>query len=185
MNFVFKFDKSLQAAAYILRRQSSREMNFMRLLKILYIADRESLQQTGRTITGDKIAAMDKGPVLSEVYNLIKGEHIRSPDWGKFIHRSDYNVQLIDEPGQANMSRFEIETLEQVAEKHHMHGELDLVKFTHENCPEWKKNRPIDPIKMNWICLEDSLDAVGQSDNLQTIIEDIKADKAFTQLFEI
>jgi len=40
--FTFKFDKALQAAAYLLRRESCREMNYMRLIKILYISDRES-----------------------------------------------------------------------------------------------------------------------------------------------
>ena len=181
--FVFKFDKAIQAAAYILRREPSREMSYMRLLKVLYIADRESLRQTGRPITGDKNAAMERGPVLSELLDLIKGEHLRSPDWGRFIRRSDYNVQLVDEPGLSNMSRFEIEMLEQVAEEHRMHDEWDMVQYTHDNCPEWKKNAPVEPVRMNWIPLEDLLDALEMSDDLPAITEDIKADQAFAHLF--
>ncbi|MBT3198359.1 MAG: SocA family protein [Phycisphaerales bacterium] len=181
--FVFKFDKALQAAAYILRRESSHAMNYMRLLKILYIADRESLRQTGRPITGDRIAAMERGPVLSELLDLIKGEHLRSPDWENFIKRSSYSVQLVDEPGLANMSRFEIETLEKVAEEHRMRDEWDMVQYTHDHCPEWKKNEPVGPVKVNWIPLEDLLDALGMSDDLPAITEDIKADHEFANLF--
>lgn len=153
------------------------------MLKILYIADRESLRQTGRPITGDKIAAMKRGPVLSELLYLIKGEHLRSPDWENFIQRSNYNVRLVSEPGLSNMSRFEIETLEQVLEEHRMHDEWDMVQYTHDNCPEWKKNAPEDPVKMNWIPLEDLLEALEMSDDLPAITEDIKADQAFAHLF--
>lgn len=71
--FAFKFDKALQAAAYLLRRETCREMNYMRLLKVLYLADRESIRESGAPITGDKIAAMERGPVLSGVFDLIKG----------------------------------------------------------------------------------------------------------------
>jgi len=181
--FAFKFDKALQAAAYILRREPSREMSYMRLLKVLYIADRESLRQTGRPITGDRIAAMKRGPVLSELLDLIKGEHLRSPDWARFIQRSDYNVRLVDEPGLSNLSRFEIETLEQVAEEHRMRDEWDMVQYTHDNCPEWKKNEPADPVKMNWIPLEDLLEALGMSADLPAIAENAKADQAFAHIF--
>jgi uncharacterized phage-associated protein len=42
-------------------------MNYMRLLKLLYIAERETLGRTGRPIVGGPVTAMERGPVLLEV----------------------------------------------------------------------------------------------------------------------
>lgn len=178
--FGFKFDKALQAAAYLLRREQHRSMNYMRLLKVLYLADRESIRLTGRPITGDRFAAMKRGPVLSEVLDLVKGAHLRSPDWTEFIARTNYEVQLVKDPGQATLSRFEIETLERVASENQERDEWAMVDFTH-TLPEWIKNDPGDSCK--WIALEDVLEALGRAGDLTDIEEDAKADRAFEHIF--
>jgi uncharacterized phage-associated protein len=51
MHFHFDFDKALQAAGVLLDADDNR-MEAMRLLKLLYITDRELLAETGRTLTG-------------------------------------------------------------------------------------------------------------------------------------
>ncbi len=178
--FPFKFDKALQAAAYLLRREPHRTMNYMRLLKVLYVADRESIRQTGRPITGDRFAAMKRGPVLSEVLDLVKGEHLRSPEWGTFIVRDEYDVSLSQDPGQAALSRFEIETLERVAEDNRGRDEWAMVAYTH-TFPEWIKNDPGDSSK--WIPLADLLKAVKRSKDQAAIEEDARADRQFARLF--
>lgn len=178
--FAFKFDKALQAAAYLLRREPARQMNYMRLLKVLYVADRESIRRTGRPITGGRAAAMERGPVLSEVFDIIKGTHLRSPDWSNFIQRNAYDVRLVQGPGVARLSKFEIEVLEQVAEDNRARDEWAMVKFTHA-FPEWHKNKPGKSRK--WIPLHDILEAVGRPDDEADIKEDAKADRAFARLF--
>jgi hypothetical protein len=42
-------------------------MEYVRLLKLLYIADREMMAEAGAPVTGDRAVAMDHGPVLSHV----------------------------------------------------------------------------------------------------------------------
>ncbi len=177
--FAFKFDKAIQATAFLLRRESCREMNYMRLLKILYIADRESIRQTGRPITGDSVAAMKQGPVLSEMLDLIKGFHLRSPEWSRFIQKDEYMIRLIDDPGLTNLSRFDVETMERVAEEHRSHDEWKMVEFTH-TFPEWQKNDPGDSMK--WIPFSDILEALARSTDLQSIEEEAKVDRAFGSL---
>ena len=39
-------------------------MSYMRLLKLLYLAERKSLAETGRPILGDRTIAMQQGPVM-------------------------------------------------------------------------------------------------------------------------
>ena len=71
MVFRFNIEKTIQAIAALLHFHGSKEMSYLRMLKLLYLADRECLQETGRPITGDRVVAMEHGPVLSSVYDLI------------------------------------------------------------------------------------------------------------------
>jgi hypothetical protein len=59
----FKFNerKAVQAAGRLILQNG--EMNYMALIKLLYLIDRESLLRFGRSITGDKVVAMKQGPV--------------------------------------------------------------------------------------------------------------------------
>jgi len=181
--FPFNFDKALQAAAYLLRRERSREMNYMRLIKVLYMADRESIRLTGHLITGGRISAMKQGPVLSGVLDLIKSRHLRAPEWAEFIERDEYKVRLIKDPGLANLSRFEVETLERVAEEYRTCDEWDMVEQTHKHCAEWKKHAPRGSSLVNEIPLIDLLDAVGRSEDRQEIEDEAKVESAFARLF--
>ena len=178
--FAFKFDKAIQAAAYLLRRETSREMNYMRLLKLLYIADRESIRHTGRPITGDRVVAMKQGPVLSEIFDLIKGYNLRYLEWARFIKKDEYKILLVEDPGLANLSRFDVETLERVAEEHRSRDEWELVEFTHK-FPEWQKNDPGDS-QIKWIPFTDIFEALGRTVDPE-IEEEAKEDRAFARLF--
>ena len=180
ITFTFKFDKALQATAYLLRREPTRQMNYMRLLKVLYVTERESIRLTGRPITGDGVAALERGPVLSEVLDLIKGSHLRSPEWSSFIQKNDYDVRLVQEPGVGKLSKFEIELLEKVAEDNRARDEWAMVELTHA-FPEWSRNNPGKSRK--WIPLHDILEAVGRPADEADIEDDAKAGHAFARLF--
>lgn len=54
IRFVFNERKAVQAAAYLLKLNGGR-MGSTRLLTLMYLADREMLLRTGRTITGDEM----------------------------------------------------------------------------------------------------------------------------------
>ncbi len=60
MHFPVKVEKTIQAIGVLFRADRVKRMNYMRLLKLLYIADRESLQETGRPITGGAITARER-----------------------------------------------------------------------------------------------------------------------------
>ena len=53
-------------------------MNYMRLLKVLYLAEREILADSGKPLTGSRVVAMPRGPVLEDLFQLIKGQPERS-----------------------------------------------------------------------------------------------------------
>jgi uncharacterized phage-associated protein len=74
MSFRFVVRKTVQAAALLLSHEPNQTTEYLRLLKLLYIADRESLKETERPIAGDRADSMKLGPVLSQTYDLIKPE---------------------------------------------------------------------------------------------------------------
>ena len=104
MNFRFHFERALQASAYLLRLDGKR-MGYLRLLKLLYIADREWLAETGESITGDRAYAMKYGPVLSSIYDLIQGNGSRAGEWDDYIHTEGYALELVADPGRSELSK--------------------------------------------------------------------------------
>jgi uncharacterized phage-associated protein len=69
----FTFDeRKATAVASALLQLAGRSMHYLELLKLLYYADRESLDLYGQPITGDRYVNMRHGPVLRSVYDLVK-----------------------------------------------------------------------------------------------------------------
>ena len=178
--FHFKIDKTMQAIAAFLHFHGTKEMSYLRLLKLLYIPDRESLKETGRPITGDRIVAMEHGPVLSGVYDLVKGEHTAWPVWSKFFKKNGYRIELINDPGNGKLSKYEIGKLRALTEKYAEENEWDLIEIVHQ-FDEWKRNAPGKSSKP--IPLEHILEAVGRADDKDAILQDARDQAAFDRLF--
>ncbi|MHC5055763.1 MAG: Panacea domain-containing protein [Planctomycetota bacterium] len=181
MRFRFDFDKALQAAAELLRHEPHRQMGRVRFMKLLYIADREALKETGRPITCDAVVAMEHGPVLSRLYDIIKGESLESPRFDEHIGQQGYLLFLKADPGKARLNRFEIRKLREVSERYRDCGDWEIAKETH-GFEEWIKHNPGEsscPIP-----LEDVLAAVGYSpDRIEAILQDASCARRMHGLF--
>ena len=160
MTFRFHFEKTLQASGVLLGLDG-RRMGRIRLLKLLYIADRELLAETGRTITGDHAVAMKLGPVLSRTYDLIKGEEVRAREWDRFIHSEGHAVVLLEEPGLNELSKREIEKLTEVTLRFRDVDDWSLSEATHD-FEEWAGNVKEGTSRL--IPWSDALKAQGKSD---------------------
>lgn len=53
MSWVFSAKKAAQATGIILKASPDGRMDYRKVMILLYLADRESIQETGRPITGD------------------------------------------------------------------------------------------------------------------------------------
>lgn len=80
--FVFDRDAAVNALVYIARRVP--DPTFLRVVKVLYFADRKHLERYGRFITGDAYQAMKHGPVPSEVYTMLKAARLGRLGEGPF-----------------------------------------------------------------------------------------------------
>jgi uncharacterized phage-associated protein len=176
----FNAIKVAQAGAVLVKTERVHRMSRLRLLKLLYIADRESLVERSRPITGDRPVAMDHGPVLSQTYDLIKGTDYLSPTWEKYLRTEGRDVVLGEDPGVGKLSRYEIRKLNEVALRFAQENDWDVAEYTH-TFAEWQKNKPSFK-SSNAISLDDLLEATGLSDRKAQLLEVEKAEGAMQRL---
>ena len=135
----FNETKATQAAAHLLARRGGR-MSYMKLIKLLYLADRTALLRWGRPITTDRYVSMDRGPVLSRVLDLATdGDEPGGPSiWGDHIGEpANYEVALKIDPGRDELSEAELAVLDEIFQAHGTKSRWELVDLMHA-LPEWK-----------------------------------------------
>lgn len=139
IQFRFHPEKTVEAAAVLLKLHG-KPMKYLGLLKMLYIADRIALERMEQPITGDHYISMDYGPVLSGVYDLIKGTPVDDalPLWSKFISpRNSNHVSLLNDPGDGDLCEEEEGILKQVYQTFGHLNPFDVAEWTHD-LPEWQ-----------------------------------------------
>jgi uncharacterized phage-associated protein len=139
MRFRFNEAKATEAAACLLKLRG-RRMKYLKLIKLLYIADREALARWGRPITTDRYVSMREGPVTSNIYTLIVSEPMPSDQsiWQAHIRTvADWDVELVSEPKNDELSQSEAKLLTETFERYGYRNRWDLVSETHK-FPEWK-----------------------------------------------
>lgn len=139
MRFPFNDRKTAQAAAHLVKLGGGK-LNYMKLIKLLYLADREMLVKHGQPITGDQMVSMKHGPVLSQVLDFIShGSEAASSAWFEYIGpQSNYEVALVSEAPTDELSRFELQLLQQVFQKYGHMEPFALRDLLHQILPEWR-----------------------------------------------
>lgn len=135
---LFNETKATQAAARLLDLRGG-AMSFVKLVKLLYLADREALIRWGCTITTDRHLSLDNGPVVSRIYDLVQDEP--PPNcfriWRRFISEPrNYEVHLLGDPGVGELSRSEQELIDEVFAQHGRQDRWAIVAFS-RSLPEW------------------------------------------------
>lgn len=140
MALIFNERKATQAAARFLEL-SGGSMNYMSLIKHLYLLDREALLRWGRLVSCDQFYEMKLGPVLSRVDNLITemATAEESQFWTKFISvPSEWSVKLIGDAGKDELSEAEEELIEETHALYGHYAPFDLADLLHKILPELK-----------------------------------------------
>lgn len=168
----FDAEKVTEAAALLLTLRGG-QMHYIKLLKLLYIADREAFGAWGIPISNDNYVSMDNGPVLSQTYNLIKeGGRV----WSECISApfGDYEIKLTsDPPTGKKLSRAEENVLQAVFDRYGHMNRWDLVDIVH-GFPEWKNPHGSSiPIE-----IEEILQALEQSpENIRAIVAELENER--------
>lgn len=92
IRYQFDVDKAVATMVAILRHTGA--IDKLKLIKLLYLADRDSFLALGHPITGDRPVAMDHGPVPSGCLDVLDGK-IES-QVSSVLHVLDHTVTLGD-----------------------------------------------------------------------------------------
>jgi uncharacterized phage-associated protein len=131
--------KATQVACFFINKNNNKPINYLKLLKLMYLADREAFRQAGEPITYDSYCSMKNGLLLSKTYNVIKGESIFGDFWNNFIIKSSIHfVKMIADPGIGALCAEELDILEEIYQKFGSWNQWRLVDFTHR-LPEYHK----------------------------------------------
>ncbi|WP_110599845.1 Panacea domain-containing protein [Salinicola lusitanus] len=152
---MFSEEKSAQVAAYLLQKRGG-QMSYLKLIKLMYLADRESMAEFGYPISDDSWFSMKHGPVLSNVLDLIQGAS-RTGEWERWVTGApSFEVALanhdVTRDDYDELSEADIDVLDRVWEEHGAKTRWQLVEYTHDSCEEWHdpfgSARPISPQDM-------------------------------------
>jgi len=137
----FREDKAADMACRFLQRHGG-TMSYLKLLKLMYIAERRAILTWGRSITFDDFVSMRRGPVLSRTYDLITDEWPPNAVVSVFQRRirvyEPYRVESTDDetPECSPLSQAEMSLIDTVYEEFGEMDKWELVKETHK-FPEW------------------------------------------------
>jgi uncharacterized phage-associated protein len=121
-------------------------MDYVKLLKLVYLADRESLSRYNIPISYDDYQPLKRGPVPDDIHQVLERREHTSSGWNGIIdvigeNKADRYVSTLIEEDEAvsSLSDASIAILENVFKTHRSKSRQDIILYTHENCPEWDK----------------------------------------------
>ena len=159
------------------------EINVLKLMKLLYLADRESMRRHGHSISNDDMFSLPHGPILSKAYRLANQEAAAAEqqiwrEWFADRIQGDRALTLCTSVSREKLNYFselDIEILQAVWNQFGKMNQWQLRDYTHTHCKEWcdphGSRKPIEEIEV--------LRAIGIDEAEALLIaERIKDDKA-------
>jgi len=139
---MFDERKVAQMAAYLLANGGG-TMSHLKLIKLMYLADRESMARYGMPISGDCPVAMPHGPVLSRTLDLMNGFVKSGPGGWESLISDKINHELalrrsIHTDELDELSPADLEVLSTVWGQFGGLDQWQLVSYTHAHCLEWR-----------------------------------------------
>lgn len=132
--------KAQHIAAGLLSLAPGQRLSKLALIKLMYIADRMSVQRHGYTMSEDQHFSLPHGPILSEALDAINHVGTLSDTWGPLIGRNGDEL-LLNEPVSLDdldqISDAEAEIISEAAEKYRGQTGSQLRNLSHE-FPEWE-----------------------------------------------
>jgi len=139
----------IEAIYYLLNKTG--EATKLRLLKLVFLADKYHLIRYGRTVTGDDYYAMEHGPVGSTVKDVLEFNRFTLAD-NEYAYASKLFDKIDEKTLKAKsdaisgelamLSDSDIEALDFVVNKFGKMTASDLRNYTHRY-PEWEQYREL------------------------------------------
>ncbi len=176
MRFFFDEQRAAQAAARLLSRHGG-PMHGAMLIQLLYLADRQTLIETGTPVTGDCFIATRHGPALGRILDrLTWGCPDGDAEWSLRVSPPrDHAVALIGPADHGALADIDVDALDALHARFGQQDPWQLAEYT-RTLPEWSDPGDgasrIDPA--------DILRAAGLSDaSIRAIAEEAEATYLF------
>ncbi|MDD3171856.1 MAG: Panacea domain-containing protein [Bacilli bacterium] len=137
-----EYKKIIQVVNFFAKKEGG-TIDKLKLIKLVWLADRYHLRKFGRLITNDQYWAMPYGPVASNTKDLV-GNNVFWDDKEKSYIERYFKIQgdrikTIKDCDFDFFSETDIKSIEDIYEKYGKYKASTLVTFSHK-FPEWKKN---------------------------------------------
>lgn len=185
---MFNERKVAQMAAFFLGQGPEGRMSHLKLMKLLYLADREAVRTFGLPISGDKPVSMPHGPVLSMTLNLMDGDiESRPGGWEEWIsdkENHELSLRKLFAPQDLDeLSKAELSVLETVWKQFGAMGKWEIRDWTHQHCSEWKDPRGSSyPITFQSLACAVGFDEASASELASHIEAEQEIDRLFSTL---
>lgn len=139
MKAPFDIDKAAQAAHFFITQEQG-EMEILKLVKLMYLADRLSFERRRTAIIGGSYYSLPHGPVTNEVLDLINcGTQQEDSAWERLISdRANHRVAAIAPTTDYDaLSPSELVLLQETWNQFGSQGKWELRDWTHQHCEEW------------------------------------------------
>lgn len=128
------------AAAFIIR--AGKAVGVVKLIKLMYLAEREAMKRFVFPIVLDDIYAMQMGMALSRTYNLMQGREGTPSDgeWGRHIVRTNRGLNIrrgVSSTTLGGLSRNDLKVIDDVWAKYGSLNTDELVHEVHHGLAEW------------------------------------------------
>ncbi len=179
---MFNVQKITEMTTYLLSKCGNTEYH-LKLMKLLYLAERKNYERYGNPMVDDKLVSMKYGPVLSNTLDLINGNEY-SEIWDANIEAINNHRLMLRHntlPEFKSLTKSDRDILDSIWEEFGRMDRFTLCEWTHKHCPEWTDPKgsvlPIEEDKL--------LKALGYSDeDIQAIKEEKAADDNFIGVLE-
>jgi uncharacterized phage-associated protein len=136
----FDSAKAAQAAAYF-ALQSEGKIEKLKLIKLLYLAEREAMLRHDHPMFYDEFYSLKDGPICSNALNGINGG-IDRETWAKYVRRNGNiitPVKRFERSDLDELSNAEIDILEALWDNFSGYTASQIRRYTHEQCPEYNE----------------------------------------------
>ena len=135
----FQAEKAAQIAAYFATLAGDYGIEKLKLIKLIYLAERLFLKEHGFPMLFDELYSLRNGPVCSNTLNGIDGK-VQNDVWAPRISRNGnliFPVRRVTRPDLDEVSDAEMAALDAVWEEFRAYTASGIRNWTHKHLPEY------------------------------------------------
>lgn len=170
--FDFDREKGVASLVYIAKKLGKNKADLHSVLKALYFAEQKHLVRYGRPVTGDIYSALRRGPVPSNLYDLIKELRESGNPFGNLFRINKNSIiSPLSDPDLDEFSDSDLECLDEAINEILGLTFNERTKKSHDSAylKAWNKRGNKESERINFI---DIAIAGGADEEMQSYLKD-------------